>query len=114
MEMLNRLPQTWEDRIIPLMEMNDKFVLGGSIALHILKIINYDFTNRTPDIDFSLIEPFEEKEFLVLLDFFNLSIIKGASDYEVDGHPKPTLNPKTNLERELIMIDHVPNTNLFS
>lgn len=112
-KILNKLPQTWEDRIIPLMEMNNKFVLGGSIALHILKIINYDFTNRTPDIDFSLIESFEEKEFLILLDFFNLSVIKGASDYEADGHPIHTLNPKTILERELIMVDHVPNTDLL-
>jgi len=104
-QLINKLPQTWEDRIIPLMALHDKFVLGGSIALHILKVINYNFKERTPDLDFSLTEPFEEKEFITLLDFFNLSVIKGANDYGEDGHPIHKLNPTTSLEKELIMLE---------
>lgn len=107
--LINKLPQTWEDRIIPLMTLNDTFVLGGSLALHILKVINYNFKERTPDLDFSLTEPFEEKEFLTLIDFFNLSVVRGVNDYGDDGHPIYNLNPKTVLEKELIMLEHSGN-----
>ena len=108
-KLLNRLPQTWEDRIIPLMTLNDTFVLGGSLALYILKMMDYNFKERTPDLDFSLIEPFEEKEFLTLIDFFNLSVVRGVNDYGDDGHPIYNLNPKTVLEKELIMLEHSGN-----
>ena len=107
--LINKLPQTWEDRIIPLMTLNDTFVLGGSLALHILKVINYNFKERTPDLDFSLTEPFEEKEFLTLIDFFNLSVVRGVNDYGDDGHPIYNLNPKTVLEKELIMLEYSGN-----
>ena len=108
-KLLNRLPQTWEDRIIPLMTLNDTFVLGGSLALHILKMMDYNFKERTPDLDFSLTEPFEEKKFLTLIDFFNLSVVRGVNDYGDDGHPIYNLNPKTVLEKELIMLEHSGN-----
>ena len=108
-QLINKLPQTWEDRIIPLMTLNDTFVLGGSLALHILKMMDYNFKERTPDLDFSLIEPFEEKEFLTLIDFFNLSIVRGVNDYGDDGHPIYNLNPKTVLEKELIMLEYSGN-----
>ena len=108
-KLLNRLPQTWEDRIIPLMTLNDTFVLGGSLALHILKVINYNFKERTPDLDFSLTEPFEEQKFLTLIDFFNLSVVRGVNDYGDDGHPIYNLNPKTVLEKELIMLEYSGN-----
>ena len=107
--LINKLPQTWEDRIIPLMTLNDTFVLGGSLALHILKVINYNFKERTPDLDFSLTEPFEEQKFLTLIDFFNLSVVRGVNDYGDDGHPIYNLNPKTVLEKELIMLEHSGN-----
>jgi len=108
-KLLNRLPQTWEDRIIPLMTLNDTFVLGGSLALYILKMMDYNFKERTPDLDFSLTEPFEEKEFLTLIDFFNLSVVRGVNDYGDDGHPLYNLNPKTVREKELIMLEHSGN-----
>ena len=111
--LINKLPQHWEDRIIPLMTINDKLVLGGSIALHILKIMDYDFNKRTPDLDFSLTEPFEEKEFLTLLDFFNLSVIRGVNDYGEDGHPIQKLNPSESLEKELIMLETSVNIDEF-
>jgi hypothetical protein len=107
--LINKLPQTWEDRIIPLMTLNDTFVLGGSLALHILKVINYNFKERTPDLDFSLTEPFEEQKFLTLIDFFNLSVVRGDNDYGDDGHPIYNLNPKTVLEKELIMLEYSGN-----
>jgi hypothetical protein len=91
------------------MTLNDTFVLGGSLALHILKVINYNFKERTPDLDFSLTEPFEEQKFLTLIDFFNLSVVRGVNDYGDDGHPIYNLNPKTVLEKELIMLEYSGN-----
>ena len=70
---VNYLPEKYEDIILPLMSMSDKLVLGGSLALHILDIMDYDFTNRKPDIDFSLREALTEHELSVIKDFYELS-----------------------------------------
>jgi hypothetical protein len=102
---INRMPSMWEDRFLALMAVNDKLVLGGSVALHILNIIKYDFKERTPDLDFSLIEAFTEDELSTLVDFFNLSILRSANDYDViDGTPQ-SINIPGILERELILLE---------
>jgi len=109
--LINRLPEKWENKIIPLMSLHDKFVLGGSIALYILKMMDYNFEERTPDLDFSLIEPFEEKEFLTLIDFFNLHLIRTNQDYGVEGNdviPKSLLE---HLKKDLIILEHNPEPN---
>lgn len=102
---INRMPSMWEDRFLALMAVNDKLVLGGSVALHILDIIKYNFKERTPDLDFSLIEAFTEDELSTLVDFFNLSILRSANDYDViDGTPQ-SINIPDILERELILLE---------
>ena len=102
---INRMPSIWEDRFLALMAVNDKLVLGGSVALHILDIIKYDFVGRTPDLDFSLTEAFTEDELSVFVDFFNLSILRSTNDYEEEnGMPKPINIPET-LEKELILLE---------
>jgi hypothetical protein len=102
---INRMPSVWEDRFLALMAVNDKLVLGGSVALHILDIIKYNFKERTPDLDFSLTEAFTEDEFSTLIDFFDLSILRSTNDYEVtDGMPKPINIPDT-LKKELILLE---------
>jgi hypothetical protein len=99
------MPSMWEDRFLALMAVNDKLVLGGSVALHILDIIKYDFKERTPDLDFSLIEAFTEDELSTLVDFFNLSILRSVNDYDViDGTPQ-SINIPDILERELILLE---------
>jgi hypothetical protein len=108
---INRMPSIWEDRFLTLMAVNDKFVLGGSVALHILDIIKYDFKNRTPDLDFSLTEALNEDELSVLVDFFNLSILRNTNDYDdKDGMPKP-INISDILEKELILLETNPPHN---
>jgi hypothetical protein len=106
--LINRLPEEWENKIIPLMSLNDKFVLGGSIALYILKMMDYNFKERTPDLDFSLIEPFEEKEFLTLIDFFNLHPIRTDQDYDVEGNNVIPKNPLEYLKKDLIRLENNP------
>ena len=104
--LLNRLPERWEEKIIPLMTIHNKFVLGGSLALYILKMMEYDFGKRKPDLDFSLTEPFEEEEFLTLIDFFNLSIIKSSNDYEEEGDTIKLKSPIESLKKDLIILEH--------
>jgi hypothetical protein len=105
--LLNRLPEKWEEKIIPLMTIHNKFVLGGSLALYILKMMDYDFNKRTPDLDFSLTEPFEEEEFLTLIDFFNLYVIRSSSDYEEEGNTIKLKSPVESLKKDLIRLQHI-------
>ena len=81
---VNYLPEKYEDIILPLMNMSDKLVLGGSLALHILDIMDYDFDNRKPDMDFSLREALTEHELSVIKDFYELSFIMRRNDYNVE------------------------------
>ena len=84
---INYLPEKYENIILPLMTMSDKLVLGGSLALHILDIMDYDFENRKPDIDFSLREALTEHELSVIKDFYELSFIMRRNDYNVEMIP---------------------------
>ena len=89
---INYLPEKYENILLPLITINPKLVLGGSLALHILDIMDYDFNNRKPDLDFSLLEPLTEEELITLKDFFGLDFIIRRNDYEteieqVDGIP---------------------------
>ena len=111
--LLNRLPERWEEKIISLMTIHNKFVLGGSLALYILKMMEYDFEKRDPDLDFSLTEPFGEKEFLTLLDFFNLSIIKNRDDYEEEGTTIKIKSPVESLKKDLIMLSYYNQNQVF-
>jgi hypothetical protein len=81
---VNHLPEKYESIILPLMNMSDKLVLGGSLALHILDIMDYDFENRKPDIDFSLREALTEHELSVIKDFYELSFVMRRNDYNVE------------------------------
>jgi len=84
---VNHLPEKYESIIMPLMTMSDKLVLGGSLALHILDIMDYDFDNRKPDIDFSLREALTEHELSVIKDFWQLEFIMRRNDYNVEMVP---------------------------
>jgi hypothetical protein len=80
---INSLPEKYEDIILPLMNVNPKLVLGGSLALYVLDIMEYDFTNRKPDLDFSLLEPLTTEELASIKDFFNLQYKIGYNDYNI-------------------------------
>ena len=84
---VNHLPEKYESIIMPLMTMSDKLVLGGSLALHILDIMDYDFDNRKPDIDFSLREALTEHELSVIKDFYELSFVMRRNDYNIESIP---------------------------
>jgi hypothetical protein len=81
---INYLPEKYENIILPLMTMSEKLVLGGSLALHILDIMDYDFNNRKPDMDFSLREALTEHELSVIKDFYELIFIMRNNDYNIE------------------------------
>jgi hypothetical protein len=103
---INRLPESWENKILPLMAINDKLTLGGSLCLYILDIIPYDWKNRYPDIDFSLREPLDEHEFLSLMNFFNLNIVRNKEDYESTDKEVKIKPPTDSLKKDLIILEH--------
>jgi hypothetical protein len=105
---INELPQKYEDIIIPLFNMSDKFVLGGSLALYMFNIMDYDFNGRSPDIDLSILESLTEEELVTVRDFFNLEFDIKSGDYDTiaDGNIlsiniKP---PSYFLNKELIQL----------
>lgn len=112
--LINKMPDKWEEKVLPFMALNNKLVLGGSLAMYILNIMEYKFEERTPDMDFSLTEAFNEDEFLSLIDFFNLSFILGKGDYEMDGDDVRVLKSKSEfLKNDLIRCEHVPGIDIL-
>lgn len=81
---INHLPEKYENVILPLMTINPKIVLGGSLVLYILDIMEYNFNDRTPDLDFNLLEAMTEEELLNIKDFFNLHFKVGRIDYDTE------------------------------
>jgi hypothetical protein len=101
---LNYLPEEYEGVLIPLMNLNNKLVLGGSLALHILDIMDYDFKDRKPDFDISLLEPLKFNDLDFIKDFLGLDYKKTCEDYMIN-HTKPSPNPKNpNLKSDLIQL----------
>ena len=112
--LINKMSDRWEDKVLPFMALNDKLVLGGSLAMYILNIMEYKFEERTPDMDFSLTEAFNEDEFLTLIDFFNLSFILGKGDYEMNGDDVRVLKSKSDfLKNDLIRCEYIPTVDIL-
>lgn len=84
---------TFEKFILPMLAMNDKFVLTGSLSLKFLGIEPMDGVG---DFDFGLTSPFTEDDYLSLKTFFDLS----ESNHGYDSHNRkeePKFNPNAHL-----------------
>ena len=79
------LPSNIEEIVYPLLGMCDKLVLGGSLGLYVMDIMDYDFNKRKPDIDFSLTEPLTAEELNTIKDFFQLGFVLGNNDYDFES-----------------------------
>jgi hypothetical protein len=95
------------------MGMCDKLVLGGSLGLYVMDIMEYDFNKRKPDIDFSLTEPLTVEEFNQIKDFLQLEIVANSRDYDFDEYDDGEIAGMTNrrhkpvehfLTKELIQL----------
>lgn len=111
--LINKMSDKWEEKVLPFMALNDKLVLGGSLAMYILNIMEYKFEERTPDMDFSLTEAFNEDEFLTLIDFFNLSFILGKGDYEITNELIIPKSKSEFLKKDLIRCEHIPTVDIL-
>jgi hypothetical protein len=79
------LPSNIEEIVYPLLGMCGKLVLGGSLGLYVMDIMDYDFNKRKPDIDFSLTEPLTAEELNTIKDFFQLGFVLGNNDYDFES-----------------------------
>jgi hypothetical protein len=79
------LPSNIEEIVYPLLGMCNKLVLGGSLGLYVMDIMDYDFNKRKPDIDFSLTEPLTAEELNTIKDFFQLEFVLGSNDYDFES-----------------------------
>ena len=94
------LPSEVEDIVFPLMGMCDKLVLGGSLGLYVMDIMEYDFNKRKPDIDFSLTEPLTVEEFTQIKDFLQLEIVANSRDYDFDEYDDGDIAVTTNRRQK--------------
>lgn len=110
---INYLPEKYENIILPLMCMNKKLVLGGSLALHILDIMDYNFNNRRPDLDMSLLSPLEPQDLVFIKDFFGLNYKKTMEDYENKDEKSNKISIKEDdyLKKDLIQLYKVESDN---
>jgi hypothetical protein len=60
----------FEKYILPMMAMNDKFVLTGSLSL---KLLGFEPIDKIGDFDFGLLDTFTEEEWVALKNFFGLA-----------------------------------------
>jgi hypothetical protein len=97
------LPVEYEKYILPYFNMSDKVVLGGSIALNMLELMKLNYSERQPDLDFSLTEAFTPHELAVIVDFFDLRR-SDKNSYKPDD--KAFVDDNT-LKQDLILFSKV-------
>lgn len=99
-------------KIKTLTSICPKLVLAGSVSLHVLGIHNF-FNNQRPiDLDFGLLEPLTEEEFLMLRGFFELES-RQPHDYDFDIGEDNVTPVSDILKQELIgLIDPKTKTKI--
>jgi hypothetical protein len=97
------LPIEYEKYILPYFSMSNKVVLGGSIALNMLDLMQLDYAKRRPDLDFSLTSSFTDSELAVMVDFFDLRR-RDKNPYAPEG--KAFVDDNT-LKQDLILFSKV-------
>jgi len=79
--------------VLPIMAMNEKFVLTGSLSL---KLLGFEPIDKVGDIDIGLLEPFTEEEWTTLKNFFGLSTSQSEM-YDGASKDTPKFDPKAHL-----------------
>ena len=97
----NKELEIFEELVIPLLNINNKFILTGS---HSLKLLNLT-TRDVGDIDIGLTKPLTIDEFMIVRDFFGLiTTYEERLEYMKTGSVVDTDDLKTetySLENEL-------------
>jgi hypothetical protein len=79
--------------VLPILAMNEKFVLTGSLSL---KLLGFEPLDKVGDIDIGLLEPLTEEEWTLLKNFFGLSTSKSEM-YDDDSKNTEKFDPKAHL-----------------
>jgi hypothetical protein len=79
--------------VLPMLAMNDKFVLTGSLSL---KLLGFEPIDRVGDIDIGLLSPFTEEEWTTLKNFFGL-VSTQSEMYSTESTLAPKFNPDVHM-----------------
>ena len=87
--------EAFEKYILPMLAMNNKFVLTGSLSL---KLLGFEPMDSIGDFDFGLLDEFTEEDYNNLKSFFNLhDIAQGYNRDMFPEAPKYVFNPKAHM-----------------
>lgn len=89
--------EIFEKYILPMLAMNEKFVLTGSLSL---KLLGFEPMDKVGDFDFGLLDTFTEEEYVSLKNFFGLHDTAhgyGREQFPQDITPKPEFYPKAHM-----------------
>ena len=79
--------------VLPIMAMNEKFVLTGSLSL---KLLGFEPLDTVGDIDIGLLDKFTEEEWTTLKNFFGLSTSQSEM-YDGPSKDASKFDPKAHL-----------------
>lgn len=84
----------FEKYILPIMAMNDKFCLTGSLSL---KMLGFEQMDNVGDFDLALMEPLTENEYLAIKNFFSLRDSKEGYNWEGEHKRESKFDPNAHM-----------------
>ena len=69
--------------ILPILSMNNKLLLTGSLSL---KLLGFEPLDKVGDFDFALQDNFTEEDYLAIKSFFNMHPTYYSTDYDGNGN----------------------------
>jgi hypothetical protein len=111
----NHTDEYWEKYILPMLAMNSKFVLTGSLSL---KLLGIESMSDVGDFDFSLSDNLTEEEYISMKNFFELHDTKDGYGWGEAGEKikKPyKFNPKDRMwqfSKEYTMTENILDNDL--
>jgi hypothetical protein len=84
----------FEKYILPMLAMNDKFCLTGSLSL---KLLGFEVLDKIGDFDFGLMGEFTEDEYNTIKNFFQLNNSNEGYTFDDNNKKIDKFNPKAHL-----------------
>ena len=84
----------FEKYILPMLAMNDKFCLTGSLSL---KMLGFEVLDRIGDFDFGLMGEFTEDEYNAIKNFFQLHNAGEGYEFNDSNTSVNKFNPKAHM-----------------
>jgi hypothetical protein len=85
----------FEKYILPILAMNEKFCLTGSLSL---KLLGFEPMDKVGDFDFGLLDTFTEEEYNAIKNFFQLYNTKEGYEFSERGNiPVNRFDPKAHM-----------------